>query len=58
MKLKSRRVLLPFITLAFAAVCLGADTIKPDDSVLNPIGAGWLPLFNSKNLDGWHAEPE
>src|ERR1044071_9212553 len=57
MKLNAR-ILLPLITLAFAAACFGADEAKPDDSVLKPVGSGWLPLWNGKNLDGWAAEPE
>jgi hypothetical protein len=51
------QVYLPLIALAFA-VCLRADEMRPDDSVLKPVGDGWLPLFNGTNFDGWAAEPE
>lgn len=50
------RIYLPLMALAFAAICVSADEIKPDDAVLKPVGTGWLPLFNGTNFDGWRAE--
>ena len=55
MKLNAR-IYLPMLALAFAAICVRADEIKPDDSVLKPIGTGWVPIFNGTNFDGWKAE--
>jgi Domain of Unknown Function (DUF1080) len=58
MKLNAR-IYLPLLALAFVAMCLRAEdttAAKPDDSVLKPVGTGWLPLFNGTNFDGWLAE--
>lgn len=39
------------ILLSLAATVLAADLPAPDAD-------GWITLFNGKNLDGWHANPE
>ena len=60
MKLNAR-IYLTLIVLVFAAFSVRAQetaAAKPDDSVLKPVGDGWLPLFNGTNFDGWAAEPE
>jgi Domain of Unknown Function (DUF1080) len=43
------------VTILSAAEQPGSET---DMSVLKPVGSGWLPLVNGKNLNGWKAEPE
>ena len=43
------------VTILSAAEQPGPET---DMSVLEPVGSGWLPLVNGKNLDGWKAETE
>jgi len=53
------RIYLTLIVLVFAAFSVRAQeaaAAKPDDSVLKPVGEGWLPLFNGTNFDGWKAE--
>jgi len=52
------RFILPALMLAITTLGLRADEIKPDASVLKPIGDGWLPLNNGTNFAGWAAEPE
>jgi len=56
----------PWFGLSFLVIALrafsgfGAESTaaKPDDTVLQPQGTGWLPIFNGTNLDGWDAEAE
>jgi hypothetical protein len=47
-------------TLLHATLVYAADPPAPSskESVLKPVGEGWLPVFNGKNLDGWKAQPE
>jgi hypothetical protein len=48
------------LVLQCATILSAADSAvsEADASVLKPVGEGWLPLVNGKNLDGWKAEPE
>ena len=52
---------LAFILTLAGAISLRADEPKPapagDASVLQPVGPGWLPVFNGTNLAGWKVEP-
>ena len=55
------QILSPWIVLVISAMSLCAQetaAAKPDESVLKPVGDGWLPIFNGTNFDGWAAEPE
>jgi Domain of Unknown Function (DUF1080). len=52
---------LSFIILALApttaTLCAaGESPASPDKAVLTPTGAGWQPIFNNRNLEGWKAE--
>lgn len=49
------RFCLPFIILALGLIYTTASdgTTKPDQTTLKPIGNGWRPVFNGKDLDGW-----
>jgi hypothetical protein len=55
----TRLLSLPFFVVALTACrAFSAETpaSKPDPAVLQPVGTGWLPIFNGTNLDGWNAE--
>jgi 3-keto-disaccharide hydrolase len=44
--------------LTCATLLAAADISAPaDESVLKPVGEGWRPLVNGKDLAGWKAEP-
>ena len=49
-------ICLSFFALTIAIAHLQAGENPPDESVLKPAGAGWLPVFNGTNLDGWKAQ--
>src|SRR5450755_1486217 len=45
------------LAFGLARPCAADDvTAKPDKAVLKPVGRGWQPVFNGKNLEGWVAQ--
>ncbi len=57
MKTKARICLSLIVFALYAGRSLAAGN-PPEESVLQPLGGGWVPVFNGTNLDGWNAQPE
>lgn len=58
MKMKTL-ICLCLTAFAFCVLCsFAGEGDVPEGAVLKPAGAGWLPVFNGTNLDGWNAQPE
>jgi hypothetical protein len=41
------------VWLVLITFATAQDKTSPPASVLQPVGKGWIPLFNGKDLDGW-----
>jgi hypothetical protein len=59
MKLKTRGFLMSTLFSAWCATNLFAAEAPTagSESLLKPVGNGWQPVFNGKDLHGWKVEP-
>ena len=59
MKLKTHAFFMSALFSAWCATNLFAAEAPTDgsESLLKPVGNGWQPVFNGKDLHGWKVEP-